>query len=303
MQRLNINITLSPQQQKDREQLILTLQKDQQVLAFLEHYHLPLSIVAQRVQMFADWLERLEPCDRCVGLHTCVQTKTGYVLDLEPEPFFNLELKPCRYEQAYLSKTAHRKNYSVFETSETFLEADIRTITESNQDLAYLNSIKEIPQWLTTNPTKGYYFYGLPGSGKTYLALAIANHFAKQDKKCAVVHVPTLAAKYSSSYSDYEQKEVLLNHLRKAFLVVFDDIGAESYTSWFRDEILFPILNDRMEAHKLTLFTSNHNVEALQNHFRYNQKADDESVKSGRMMERILTLAKPLNIAGINRRK
>lgn len=303
MERLNINISLTPQQQKDREDLILSLQKDKRVLAFLSQHKLPLSVVSQRVQMFADWLERLHPCERCVGLHTCVQNKTGYVLDLEPEPFFNLELKPCRYEQAYLLKTAHRKNYSVFDGSESFLEADIRTLTEGNKDLAYLNSIKEIPTWLQSIPTKGFYFYGVPGAGKTYLAMAIANHFAKQDKKCALVHVPTLASKYSSSYSDYEQKEVLLNHLRKAFLVVFDDIGAESYTSWFRDEILFPILNDRMEAHKLTLFTSNHNVEALQNHFRYNQKADDEAVKSSRMMERILSLAQPLNIAGINRRK
>ena len=57
-----------------------------------------------------------------------------------------------------------------------------------------------------------------------------------------------------------------------------------------------------MERCKLTLFTSNHALTELSNHFRYNQKGDDEALKSKRLIERIERLSEPLLIAGSNRR-
>ena len=57
-----------------------------------------------------------------------------------------------------------------------------------------------------------------------------------------------------------------------------------------------------MEKNKLTLFTSNHDLNALSNHFRFNQKGDDEILKSNRLLERIKRLSETLKIEGDNRR-
>jgi len=302
MERITINVTLTDEQKKAREALIACIQADKTVRAFIHDKKLDPQVVSERVQMFADWLERVKPCQACPGLHACVQPENGYVLMIEPDPIFSLELEPCKYMSAHLKKRAHKNNFSLLEVSESFLEAEVSTLFDASSDNAYIQAVKSIPLWLK-DPKKGLYLHGLPGSGKTHLAMAIANHFAKLDKKVAVVHVPSLALRLSSSYNEGDQKELLLAQLRKAFLVVFDDIGAESYTSWFRDEILFPILNERMESRKLTLFTSNHNLETLKNHFRFNQKADDELVKATRILERISALSEPLYIGGSNRRK
>ena len=132
--------------------------------------------------------------------------------------------------------------------------------------------------------------------------MAIANYFGIKGKKVACVHVPSLASKFPNSYYEGPEKEQYMYLLKKAYCVVFDDIGAETYTSYFRDEVLFPILNARMEAQSLTLFTSNHSLANLENHYRFNHKADDEQIKSMRMIERIQTLSEPLSIQGVNRR-
>ena len=83
---------------------------------------------------------------------------------------------------------------------------------------------------------------------------------------------------------------------------MFDDIGAESVTSWLRDEILLPVFNQRMEQRRTTWFTSNESFVSLENHYMYNQKSEKEELKAVRIMERIKTLSKELKITGKNRR-
>ena len=80
--------------------------------------------------------------------------------------------------------------------------------------------------------------------------------------------------------------------MKRADFAVFDDIGAESVTSWLRDEVLLPIFNERMDRQKLTWFTSNENFSSLENHYMYNQKSDKEELKAVRIMERIKSLSK-----------
>lgn len=46
----------------------------------------------------------------------------------------------------------------------------------------------------------------------------------------------------------------VMNHLRYSDVLVLDDIGAESITQWTRDEILLPILDERMNKGMKSLF-------------------------------------------------
>lgn len=301
MQKLNINVSLTDKQLEERKMLAEKLIKDKRVQTFLNEKNQTNDLVYEKVSMFETWCHNLDKCINCPGLHACKQDENGYVLSLDIDPLLNFELKPCRYQKDKLEQTAHKKYFVMQDIQDEYLLADVRKLLDVKADAGYLDSVKKIPVWLT-DLKKGLYLFGSLGTGKTYLAMAILNYFAKQNKKVAFVSCPNFAYQFYSSYTEDDKREVKLEQLRNAYCIVLDDIGAETYSSYFRDEILFPLLNDRMEKHKLTIFTSNHDLSALANHFRYNQKGDDEALKSKRLIERIERLSDAHLIGGLNRR-
>ncbi|HET6785762.1 MAG TPA: ATP-binding protein [Erysipelotrichaceae bacterium] len=301
MQKLNVNVSLTDKQLEERKMLAEKLIKDKRVQTFLNEKNQTNDLVYEKVSMFETWCHNLDKCINCPGLHACKQDENGYVLSLDIDPLLNFELKPCRYQKDKLEQTAHKKYFVMQDIQDEYLLADVRKLLDVKADAGYLDSVKKIPVWLT-DLKKGLYLFGSLGTGKTYLAMAILNYFAKQNKKVAFVSCPNFAYQFYSSYTEDDKREVKLEQLRNAYCIVLDDIGAETYSSYFRDEILFPLLNDRMEKHKLTIFTSNHDLSALANHFRYNQKGDDEALKSKRLIERIERLSDAHLIGGLNRR-
>jgi primosomal protein DnaI len=301
MQKLTINVSLTDKQLVERKELAEKLIHDTRVVTFLSENNQSTDLVYEKVSMFETWCHNLDKCINCPGLHACKQDENGYVLSLDIDPLLNFELKPCHYQRTKLEQTAHKKYFVMQDIQDEYLLADVRKLLEAKADASYLDSVKKVPVWLS-DVKKGLYLYGSLGTGKTYLAMAILNYFAKQNKKVAFVNCPNFAYQFYSSYTEDDKREVKLEQLRNAYCVVLDDIGAETYSSYFRDEILFPLLNDRMEKHKLTIFTSNHDLSALANHFRFNQKGDDEALKSKRLIERIERLSDALLIGGLNRR-
>lgn len=302
MEKVDFNFSLSPKQLEDRKELATKLLKDKRVKSFLSDRKLTDDLVLEKVSMFETWCHNLDKCVNCPGLHACKQDEEGYVLSLEMDSLLNFELKPCRYQKDKMAKTSHKKYFMMQDIHDEYLLADVKSLLDSNADQSYKESIGKLVQWLNGSKQTGLYLYGNLGSGKTHIAMSVLNLYAKQNKKVAFVNCPNFAYLFYSSYTEDDKREAKLDQLRNAYCIVLDDIGAETYSSYFRDEILFPLLNDRMEKHKLTLFTSNHELSELANHFRFNQKGDDEALKSKRLMERIERLSEPLLIAGSNRR-
>ena len=299
---MKFNFELNEVQAKQRQALIHQLKQNKYVLAFLSEFHLSEEVVEQRAQMFADYAEAISKCDQCLGLYACKQENRGFVLGIQVDPLFNRELQACHFKKSQESKRSHRKQFSVLELEDPFLEVRMEDLLKEGGNESYRASLKPVIDWFKTPQTKGFLFYGAPGVGKTHLAMAMMNHFALKNQKVACIHVPSLASKFPSSYYEGSEKESYMHLIKKAQVVLFDDLGAETYSSYFRDEVLFPLLNQRMETKALTIFTSNHSIDALTQHYRFNQKADDEMMKSMRLMERIKALSIPHYIQGTNRR-
>lgn len=93
-----------------------------------------------------------------------------------------------------------------------------------------------------------------------------------------------------------------LETVRKAPVLMLDDIGAETTTAWTRDEILGPILQYRMSEKLPTLFTSNYDYEELELQLAYSDKGGTEQLKAKRIMERIKHYTTLVEVGGENRR-
>ena len=94
-----------------------------------------------------------------------------------------------------------------------------------------------------------------------------------------------------------------IEQLKEIEVLMLDDIGSESMTSWMRDEVLGRILNYRMHQGLPTFFSSNLDYQQLQHHYSYTQKGEVEEIKGARVLERIKALTVPVKIAGTNYRQ
>ena len=103
--------------------------------------------------------------------------------------------------------------------------------------------------WLT--------FVGPTGSGKTHLAVAIANHCIENDQVVFFSHAPDLLDHLRSSFgpaSDISYSD-LFEQVRTVPILILDGLGSHSATPW-AEEKLRQILNHRYNAELPTVVTT-----------------------------------------------
>ena len=99
---------------------------------------------------------------------------------------------------------------------------------------------------------------GLPGTGKTHLAAAIANDRRAQNGMAYFITAPDLLDYLRSAYAPDSKVsyDKVFEAVRTAPLLVLDDLGAQSGTPWAQEK-LFQLLNYRYNAELPTVITSN----------------------------------------------
>jgi len=148
---------------------------------------------------------------------------------------------------------------------------------------------------------KGLYLYGSFGVGKTFLLGAVANQLAQNGSSTTMIHFPSYAEEMKQAINTGNVQEKL-NAIKNVEILMIDDIGAESLTTWVRDSILGIILQYRMQEQLPTFFTSNQDFAQLEKHLSENTKGDIEELKAKRIMERVKYLAQEVRMDGENRR-
>ena len=93
-----------------------------------------------------------------------------------------------------------------------------------------------------------------------------------------------------------------IDAVKKAEILMLDDIGAEANSTWIRDEVLGVILQYRMQEDLPTFFSSNFTMQQLEEHLRMGNRGEDEPMKAKRLMERIRFLSREVPMTGKNRR-
>ncbi|MDO4455810.1 MAG: primosomal protein DnaI, partial [Ligilactobacillus agilis] len=165
--------------------------------------------------------------------------------------------------------------------------------------LAFIDAYQEQPQEFH----KGMYLQGKFGVGKTFLLAAIANELAANGFKSTLVHFPSFAVEIKSAIGENNTKK-LIDEIKKAPVLMLDDIGAEQLSSWLRDDVLGVILQYRMQEELPTFFSSNLAMAQLESEYlTVNNRGEAEPVKARRIMERIRFLASEYLVEGPNRRQ
>ncbi len=242
-------------------------------------------------------------CQNCKNLLACKNKITGYAYLPKVQGgklLFNY--KECKYKHKIEVQNSHLKNIYLVDVPKELQNAKMKDIYKDDKNR--FECIKYLIQFVNNYEKgkigKGLYLYGNFGCGKTYLIASVFNELAKKNKKSAILFWPEFLRNLKSSFgSDFEEK---MTKIKKVELLLIDDIGAETTTTWGRDEILGPILQYRMNENLSTFFTSNLSLEELEEHLSAS-KDKIEAVKAKRLIERMKQLAHVEKMVSENLRK
>lgn len=143
----------------------------------------------------------------------------------------------------------------------------------------------------------GIYLYGQFGVGKSFMMGAMVNELAERGISSTLIHYPS----FISDNAGLDALKWQANDIKKAQVLVLDDIGAESNNDWIRDNILQVILQYRMQENLPTFFTSNLSMAELEAHLAMTKKGD-ETWPAKRVMERVRKLSTEFRLEGENQR-
>ena len=281
--------------------------KSESFKAFVSKIKLKRQELKKYTSLLEESSQEYHNCQNCKGILECKNKLEGFAyLPKVSNESLEFSYKACKYKKKMDKENKYHENTFLYSIPEEIKSASINKIYKT--DKARYNTIiwltDFIKKYKENKNQKGLYLCGNFGSGKTYLIAAMLNELAKEGIKSAIVFWPEYLNDLKSSFNSQIKTEFKTKYekIKKAPLLLIDDIGAESVTPWARDEVLCPILQYRMEENLPTFFTSNLDLKALETHLALTSKGD-EIIKAGRIISRIKQLTEYQELISKNLRK
>lgn len=276
--------------------------KDEKFVTLIKKIKLDENILMKYTSQLQTCSKNYDICLNCKNILECKQEIKGYCyLPKVVDKKMNFNYQPCKYRKKLDSSTKYLKNTFVLDEPIEIKEASMDKIhmKDKNRFEAIEAIHKFLVEYKKDKNQKGLYIYGNFGCGKTYMVSALFNELAKEGIKSAIVFWPEFLRNLKSSFStDFSEK---YEYIKKVPLLLIDDIGAENTTAWGRDEIFCPLIQYRMQEKLPTFFTSNLDLETLEQHFSVSKDGVEE-IKARRIIERIKQLTNEIEIVSKNLR-
>lgn len=302
MQKISSIVSFSKTDKENLQRSYIESLENTQFRSYITLLKIDDNLLMKYTSRLEDACSEFYHCQNCKGLEYCKNKEKGFLLTPERrEKTISFSYVSCPFLRQELESTAYQANIHLFDTPKKLKDASMKNIESDDNKrkdvIKYL--VKFCKEYFDNPHQSGLYLHGSFGSGKTYLIAALFNELAKSNVRSAIVYYPEFLRTLKESFStDYKEK---YDFVKRAPLLLLDDIGAENLTPWARDEILGPILQYRMEEELPTFFTSNLTLEELESHLSFTSGGMDK-IKARRIMERIKQLTIDMELVSKNRR-
>lgn len=250
-------------------------------------------------------------CSNCPGLDICPNDFIGHSTKLTVEQINGITYiqdhkVTCKKLLAKQKQDAVRNRIRSFYTDERALNGGYDIHQIMNLDPERIPSVRQVMKYIDKTKEHGLqktglYLVGNFGTGKTFLMSYLLYKLAIEGLSGVIIYMPDFIEDLKSMFQEPQKLKEMIDMMKETDLLIFDDIGAENLNPWARDHIIGSILNHRMNR-KPTFFTSNYELDALQEHFSFTNKDGDEEYKGQRIMDRIRPFVEVIVVTGDNKR-
>jgi primosomal protein DnaI len=247
-------------------------------------------------------------CEKCINVEGCPNLLQGHFteLDVDEQGNINERKTPCPFWKQRTIQLNIEKRIRTFHVDKTVLSNGYNIEEMLRLDTARSKSVFQIVEYIARTKKegrqlKGLYLSGDLGTGKTYLMGYLVNELAKQGLTGIMVYLPDFCEDLKSLFQEPAKLSETVNLLKNTDLLVLDDLGAENINPWFRDHVLGAILNHRMNRLP-TFYTSNFDLDDLEDHLCFTNKEGYDENKGKRIMERIRHYTDQIRVNGFNKR-
>ena len=280
------------------EQLKLQLQTTEPTMSFVKKHAITEDQFEQNFFRFIQNHRNFEACKNCNGLNECKSDVYGFSSQLVYQNNrVSLSYFACQYNQE------QKKNYidtSYFPNTMHYLnESELDKTKERSEALKEI--IRFLGEYEKEGYAKGIYLHGSFGTGKTFIMMHLAKQVAGLGKQVVIAYYPDLVNKIKASIATRDYEEHILR-LKNVDVLILDDVGGESNSSFVRDEILGPILQYRVMSDLPVFMTSNFSFDMMREHLA-DTRDEFSRVKTGRIIDRMKYAMRVVELKGESYRK
>jgi len=293
---------------KDFQQNFLKIKRevlqDPEIKEFISlHPQLTQKEIDKNLIKLYEYKTQSKQCDKCTSLGGCINMLPGYSPILHTmDNEIRIAYEKCHQKIDFEKQKEQRNLIQSLYMPKEILNAEYDKIdVDIKRGQAIREASKFLEQAKTELPAKGLYLTGPFGVGKTHFLGAIANKLKEINISSMLIYMPEFVREIKTSIQDNSINEKI-DYFKNADVLMLDDIGAETQSAWFRDEILGSILQYRMMEQLPVFFTSNYNLKQLEEQLANTTRGGVEQVKAGRVIERIKQVSTEVSLFGKNRR-
>jgi primosomal protein DnaI len=214
----------------------------------------------------------------------------GYEIVLKTDPYIEIIYRPTKEKAFELRKERIRKNLKFYDSEVYIQDATVKDFKCFNEEREHAVEKAQyfLDHYKKDRYEKGLFIYGRYGTGKSYLLSAIAQELALRNIAVLFVYVPDLIRSIRQGMNEGNLEE-RINKLKQADILMLDDFGGENMSSWFRDEIIVPVMQYRLSAKLPVFISSNFSLVQLLDALTL-QKDETNRMKAGRLIQRFKDL-------------
>ncbi|HVO53592.1 MAG TPA: ATP-binding protein [Solirubrobacterales bacterium] len=179
--------------------------------------------------------------------------------------------RPCECRAERLGRGRSRGISSVIPARYRGVSFDRPPVSDMARDLENKIAVSQVREYVdglgdNLAAGRGLWIFGGTGTGKTTLAMLISKAALEAGKTVAIYSLPKLLARIRRTYDSEPGGDSYLSlfeQLTSVDLLHIDDLGAEKRSDWVLEQ-LYSLVNERYEAERSMLVTTNLGIDELE---------------------------------------